>query len=178
MDDAASQGPSLADGASRQGPSLADGAAPSAPAFLPARAGRENQRYDEQGRRLVAGCIVVREQAEGGERECLMINSSKEPTKWIFPKGGWETDETVEAAAVRETLEESGADSEIVRKLGWFGDATPACIFEAKLVTLHDSWAEVGERKRLWMPLSKAIESCKHPFMAEAIRALKDSPRA
>jgi hypothetical protein len=41
--------------------------------------------------------------ADGG-RECLLI-SSKDPSLWIFPKGGWETDETLEEAACRETLE-------------------------------------------------------------------------
>ena len=87
-----------------------------------------------------------------------MISSSKDPSKWIFPKGGWELDETVEAAAVRETLEEAGAHAAIVRQIGWFGETAPACVFEARLVTLLDSWAE-GERARAWMPISKAVSA-------------------
>ena len=43
-------------------------------------------------------------QGADGARECLLI-SSKDPSLWIFPKGGWETDETLEEAACRETLE-------------------------------------------------------------------------
>jgi hypothetical protein len=149
-----------------------------------ARQGREKQRYGEDGERLVAGCVVLREvvpsappdldsagpvaggepalcapkiraahhsrwapacsatprsrelkrhgawspprahdlcclpqvafitqrvtrrcgQGADGARECLLI-SSKDPSLWIFPKGGWETDETLEEAACRETLE-------------------------------------------------------------------------
>ena len=34
-----------------------------------------------------------------------MITSTKDPERWIFPKGGWETDETLEEAVRRETLE-------------------------------------------------------------------------
>jgi diphosphoinositol-polyphosphate diphosphatase len=36
-----------------------------------------------------------------------MISSSR-GNGWVFPKGGWELDETAEAAAKRETVEESG----------------------------------------------------------------------
>ena len=63
----------------------------------------------------------------GEEKECLMVSSTKDSSKWIFPKGyrllacilvrlfhslftrvlrsGWETDESLEDAARRETLE-------------------------------------------------------------------------
>lgn len=34
-----------------------------------------------------------------------MISSTKDASKWVFPKGGWELDETLEEAAERETLE-------------------------------------------------------------------------
>jgi diphosphoinositol-polyphosphate diphosphatase len=98
----------------------------------PARQGREKQRYGEDGQRLTAGCVVLREvrsrpsassfgagsavpvsatdvmlnvQVEDGVRECLMISSSSDSSKWVFPKGGWENDETLEQAAQRETLE-------------------------------------------------------------------------
>jgi 8-oxo-dGTP pyrophosphatase MutT (NUDIX family) len=37
----------------------------------------------------------------------LLINASR-GEGLVFPKGGWETDETVEAAARRETVEEAG----------------------------------------------------------------------
>ena len=104
-----------------------------------------------------------------------MISSSKDPSKWIFPKGGWELDETVEAAAVRETLEEAGAHAAIVRQIGWFGETAPACVFEARLVTLLDSWAE-GERARTWMPISKAV-SAPPTFAQRAATAQQLAPR-
>jgi hypothetical protein len=74
------------------------------PAVTPAREGRELQRYGDDGQRLTAGCVVLRE-GSGKSRECLMITSTKDPSRWVFPKGGWELDETLEEAAQRETLE-------------------------------------------------------------------------
>ncbi|EKX54178.1 hypothetical protein GUITHDRAFT_100427 [Guillardia theta CCMP2712] len=140
---------------------------------IPARQGRENQRYDEEGRRLVAGCIVVRETR--GEKECLMISSTKDPSKFIFPKGGWEIDETLEQAAVRETLEEAGVVVKLVRNLGWFlydskkgedknntANASPkVCFFQATCVEERAVWAE-GNRQRHWVPVKEASGICKH----------------
>jgi 8-oxo-dGTP pyrophosphatase MutT (NUDIX family) len=51
---------------------------------------------------------MLNEQGEGGSRECLVISSSRDSCKWVFPKGGWENDESLEEAARRETLEEAG----------------------------------------------------------------------
>lgn len=75
---------------------------------LVARTGRHQQRY-EHGHRLVAGCIPYRYRptGDGKSMEVLMI-SSQRGEGLLFPKGGWETDETVEEAACREALEEAG----------------------------------------------------------------------
>ncbi|XP_058077363.1 nudix hydrolase 4-like isoform X1 [Magnolia sinica] len=87
---------------------------------LVARTGRHQQRY-EAGCRLVAGCIpfkYIDSDENCGSKpekviEVLMINSQSGPGL-LFPKGGWENDETVEEAAVREALEEAGVRGEIM----------------------------------------------------------------
>ncbi|EEE60155.1 hypothetical protein OsJ_13060 [Oryza sativa Japonica Group] len=88
---------------------------------LVARTGRHQQRY-EDGRRLVAGCIPFRYRTSNDETsddepkkivEVLMINSQSGPGL-LFPKGGWENDETVEQAAAREAVEEAGVRGDIV----------------------------------------------------------------
>ena len=38
----------------------------------------------------------------------ILLLTTKDQSKWCFPKGGWETDETLEEAARRETREEAG----------------------------------------------------------------------
>ncbi|XP_042519293.1 nudix hydrolase 16, mitochondrial-like [Macadamia integrifolia] len=51
--------------------------------------------------------------------EVLMINSASGPGL-LFPKGGWEDDETVEEAAEREALEEAGVRGQLMVKNQYF----------------------------------------------------------
>lgn len=44
--------------------------------------------------------------------EVLMI-TTRGGQSLVFPKGGWESDETVETAAQRETMEEAGVRGEL-----------------------------------------------------------------
>lgn len=76
-----------------------------------ARQGRDNQRYAGTGERLVCGCIpyVRGEEEAGPSGGCrVLVITSRGGKGWVFPKGGWELDEDVEAAAARETVEEAG----------------------------------------------------------------------
>ncbi|XP_039033974.1 nudix hydrolase 18, mitochondrial-like isoform X1 [Hibiscus syriacus] len=79
---------------------------------LVSRSGRHLQRYDNLGRRQVVGCIPYRYKSTsdgttGNDLEVLVISSQK-CQKMMFPKGGWELDESREEAALRESLEEAG----------------------------------------------------------------------
>lgn len=64
--------------------------------------------------RTVSGCAVVR--LAHDEAELLFV--TEDGDIWGLPKGGVEPDEDLEAAAVRETLEETGIS---VRTLGFAG---------------------------------------------------------
>jgi len=64
-----------------------------------------------------AGGIIVRRDAAAGI-SVLLVRSRKDPTLWIFPKGHVEPGETAEAAALRETYEESGVEGELLAPLG------------------------------------------------------------
>ena len=76
-------------------------------AVLVARQGRELQRYSQRtGGRIVVGCIPYRVRCDG-ELEVLVITSQK-GHGMMFPKGGWEEDESMDEAARREALEEAG----------------------------------------------------------------------
>ena len=92
-----------------------------APPTTPARTGRELQRYRNDGKRLVAGGLAIRDAgvAGGGLPEVLLITSRKTDA-WVFPKGGWETDETEVEAAAREVLEEGGVVATPIEKVGDF----------------------------------------------------------
>ncbi|KAH6819337.1 nudix hydrolase-like protein 16 [Perilla frutescens var. frutescens] len=155
---------------------------------LVARTGRQQQRY-EDGYRLIAGCIPFRyrtvEKDDGGTSEkiveVLMINSTGGPGL-LFPKGGWENDETAEEAAEREAMEEAGVRGDLVHFLGCYpfksktlqDEYSPEGLCRAAMYALHvkeelDSWPEKSHRERSWLTIPEAIECCRHAWMREAL---------
>lgn len=150
---------------------------------LVARTGRHLQRY-ENGRRLVAGCIPFRyrdinDEASDDEQkklvEVLMISSQSGPGL-LFPKGGWENDETVEEAAAREAIEEAGVRGDLVQLLGFydFKSKQPEAMCRAAIFALHvkeelASWPEQNTRHRSWLTVPEAAEQSRYPWMQEAL---------
>lgn len=156
------------------------------PAPTSARQGRDKQRYTEDGARLVAGCIPVRFKGPSGradDAEVLLI-TSRGGKGWVFPKGGWEDDETVEAAAKRETVEEAGVRGTIEHpKVGVFSFQSNKqarinsahqgrCV--AHIYAMHvgeelEAWPEHPQRQRRWMSLEEASHCCRHQWMRDAL---------
>ncbi|XVF09418.1 hypothetical protein REPUB_Repub07fG0091100 [Reevesia pubescens] len=131
--------------------------------FYYPRTGRHLQRYDNRGFRLVVGCIPYRyrktEEATSIDEviEVLVINAQN-GKGMLFPKGGWEKDETMEEAAIRETLEEAGVFGSIECKLGeWSYKSKRQSIFhEGHMFPMlvereFDCWPEKNIRKRKWV---------------------------
>ncbi|KAJ0980972.1 hypothetical protein J5N97_009227 [Dioscorea zingiberensis] len=156
---------------------------------LVARTGRHQQRY-EDGYRLVAGCIPFRyrDSDEGPKKivEVLMINSQSGPGL-LFPKGGWENDETVQQAAVREAIEEAGVRGDLMKFLGdycfkskshqdefspegWCKAAMYALLVKEELC----SWPEQSTRERQWITIPEALQQCRHKWMEEALEAFSE----
>ncbi|CAD5168088.1 unnamed protein product [Musa acuminata subsp. malaccensis] len=83
------------------------------------RQGRQLQRYSKSGSRLVVGCIPYKYNPGDGGGEDLdrsmevLVISSPKGNGLLFPKGGWETDETIKEAALREALEEAGVQGNV-----------------------------------------------------------------
>ncbi|KAK9125011.1 hypothetical protein Scep_013857 [Stephania cephalantha] len=153
-----------------------------------ARTGRHQQRY-EDGRRLVAGCIPFkyRNSHENGDNnsgkvvEVLMINSTGGPGL-LFPKGGWENDETVEEAARREAFEEAGVRGDIKEFLGHYhfrsrshqDEFSPEGLCKAAMFALFvkeelNSWPEQSTRTRQWLTIPEASKNCRHAWMREVL---------
>lgn len=71
------------------------------------RQGRSLQRWlihpqTESLVRQVAGCVPITRDGR------IVLVSASRKNEWILPKGGWDSDETKEECAVRETYEEAG----------------------------------------------------------------------
>ncbi|XP_076918309.1 nudix hydrolase 16, mitochondrial-like isoform X2 [Bidens hawaiensis] len=141
---------------------------------LVARTGRHQQRY-ESGCRLIAG-FRCSEDSNGNKSEkiveVLMINSTSGPGL-LFPKGGWENDETVEEAAAREALEEAGVRGDIMHFLGHYesspGGRCRAAMFALLVKEELSSWPEQSRRVRSWVTVPEAIQCCRHLWMREAL---------
>ncbi|RAL41469.1 hypothetical protein DM860_010263 [Cuscuta australis] len=156
------------------------------------RTGRHLQRYNVQGCRQVVGCIPYRyrktKQSSSSssihgtspvdDLEFLLVSSQKSP-RMMFPKGGWELDESLEEAALRETFEEAGIYGEVGSCLGkWFFKSKSLGVlhegYMLPLVVLEEleEWPEKDVRQRLWVSYSEAMEACFHPWMKEALDLL------
>ncbi|CAI0461909.1 unnamed protein product, partial [Linum tenue] len=149
---------------------------------LVARTGRHQQRY-EGGCRLVAGeCDDNGDTNSGKVVEVLMINSTSGPGL-LLPKGGWENDETVKEAAVREAIEEAGVRGDILDFIGDYHfksktNQEESCtegLCRAAMFALYvkeelQSWPEQSTRTRSWLSVSEAVESCRHEWMEDALK--------
>ncbi|PKI50847.1 hypothetical protein CRG98_028754 [Punica granatum] len=148
---------------------------------LVARTGRHQQRYRD-GFRLVAGCIPFKYRGPGEEVvEVLMINSTSGPGL-LFPKGGWEDDETDKEAALREAYEEAGVRGDLVDLIGHYefksktlqDEESPegwckAVMFALLVKEELQSWPEQNTRHRTWLTIPEAIKCCRHPWMRQAL---------
>ncbi|KAK9074882.1 hypothetical protein SSX86_003201 [Deinandra increscens subsp. villosa] len=148
-----------------------------------ARSGRQLQRYNK-GHRQVVGCIPYRIKSNKGMNvedalEVLVISSRRKGKGMLFPKGGWESDESIKEAALRESMEEAGVFGTIERILGeWhFKSKTNDSLYEGYMFPLLvkeqlDFWPEKDIRQRVWVSVPKAKEVCQHSWMKEALDLL------
>ncbi|XP_076897870.1 nudix hydrolase 17, mitochondrial-like isoform X1 [Bidens hawaiensis] len=147
-----------------------------------ARSGRQLQRYNRNQRQLV-GCIPYR--IKGGNMgsedalEVLVISAQRKGKGMLFPKGGWESDESIEEAALRESVEEAGVFGTLEVVLGkWCfkskgNDAYyEGCMFPLLVKEQLDFWPEKNIRQRAWVSVSKAKEVCQYSWMKEALDLL------
>jgi 8-oxo-dGTP diphosphatase len=113
---------------------------------------------NDNGETMKAGCVVVND-----KREVLLV-TNKDLNLWIFPKGHAEAGETLEEVALRETLEETGYEVEIVKRLEdvafkrgqtQTGEPIRVAMFLAKPIKLTNG---MPEEEFTWMPIEKAKE--------------------
>ncbi|KAG2661345.1 hypothetical protein PVAP13_1KG500500 [Panicum virgatum] len=122
-------------------------------AVLVARQGRELQRYSQRtGGRIVVGCIPYRVRCDG-ELEVLVITSQK-GHGMMFPKGGWEEDESMDESRryVDQTYE--------------------GFMFPLRVADELHQWPEMASRKRTWATVNQVMDGCPHLWMREALEKL------
>ncbi|KAM0984551.1 hypothetical protein EV2_012336 [Malus domestica] len=158
--------------------------------YLTARTGRQRQRYDGH-LRLVAGCIPYRfEKSDGScngsieQKLLVLMISSPSRDDLVFPKGGWEDDETMSEAACREALEEAGVKgvlgdnplgaweyrSKSKQKSCSLQGGCKGFMFAMEVTEELDSWPEQANYGRKWLTIEEAFRSCRYDWMREALR--------
>lgn len=109
--------------------------------------------------------------------------SSPNRSDLVFPKGGWENDETVMEAACREALEEAGVRGKLNEKpLGiWefrsksrqdLHSLEGGCrgyMFSLEVTEELEIWPEQENRYRKWLNIQDAFQLCRYEWMREAL---------
>lgn len=107
---------------------------------------------------------AVRTVVLNNEKEVLLIHA-KNKDYFQIPGGGVNTDkESIEEAAIRETLEETGYKVELIKSLGVFDEVGEGMInrsfgFLCKVISIADKDLQKDEDdfENKWMELEKAI---------------------
>ncbi|EEF50136.1 nudix hydrolase 13, mitochondrial [Ricinus communis] len=157
---------------------------------LLARTGRHRQRYQDN-LRLVAGCIPYKLYKNVEDQSCrvedkilVLMISTPNRDDLVFPKGGWEDDESVEEAASREAMEEAGVQ-------GLLGE-NPLGVWEFRSKSSQNSSSSVGGCRgymfalevteelghwpgqasytRKWLVTEEAFKRCRYDWMKEALK--------
>ena len=118
-----------------------------------------------------AGAIAIR--FRRGEPHVLLVRSSKDPTRWIFPKGHIEPGETAAQTAVRELREEAGVAGEVIMPVGkpvrlQSGDETVSVKYF--LVRATRRVPRTDQRERCWMPVEDALALLSFPATRTLLR--------
>ncbi|CAN1311618.1 Nudix hydrolase 18, mitochondrial [Linum perenne] len=94
-------------------------------------------------------------------------------------QGGWELDESEQEAASRESFEEAGVLGTVEDRLGkWtFMSKGNGIFYEGYMFPLLvteqlDFWPERHVRKRIWLSVDEARDTCRHWWMKEALEVL------
>ncbi|KAF2301774.1 hypothetical protein GH714_029094 [Hevea brasiliensis] len=133
-----------------------------------ARTGRHRQRY-ENNVRLVSGCIPYRLRKDDDEEsndlenriEVLMV-SSPNRTDLVFPKGGWEDDETVYESSMSRSHRRSRSERNTQSRKYPLEFGTSKARVDKILAPWKEAAKESSKHKR-------CIEFCRYEWMREAL---------
>jgi len=128
--------------------------------------------------RLQIAALCVRP----GEREPeILLVSTRDTGRLILPKGWPEQDKPACETASIEAYEEAGILGKTdVRPIGSFRSykglssglkiRTKVLVFKVRFETQLKDFPEIGQRKRLWLPLSEAIDAVDEPALGRFLR--------
>jgi len=138
----------------------------------PARTGREGQVFDGDVR-LCAGVVPLL------NNQVVIVSSAKQ-TEWILPKGGWEADESIVDAALRECYEEAGLRGSIADPQAYIethhtnrrGVPCRTRFFVMHVAEILEHWPEEHRQRKL-VDLDSAEDHLKRDMFRQALDLAK-----
>ncbi|MDN3514430.1 MAG: NUDIX domain-containing protein [Candidatus Brocadia sp.] len=117
-----------------------------------------------------AGGIVVR--FEDKRPQYLLVRSSTDPSRWIFPKGHIEPGESPEMAALREVREETGIKADIISTLceSNFTKETERVRVLYFVMRYRESSHALEDREVKWCSYEEAISAISFDDAREVLR--------
>lgn len=105
----------------------------------------------------------------------LVIITNSAQSRWIIPKGHQETGMTRQEVAVMEAMEEAGVIGNCVvglRAACNIKGETALHVYPLKVTTILKKWPEMEWRKRLVLPVGKALKTISDPELANCIQRM------
>lgn len=118
------------------------------------------------------------------DRVHILMISTPNRNDLVFPKGGWEDDETLGEAACREAIEEAGVKGILGENpLGvWefrskssqnscsLAGGCRGYMFALQVTEELDHWPGQASYNRKWLTVNEALECCRYDWMRDALK--------
>eukprot|EP00759_Apiculatamorpha_spiralis_P046602 PhF_6_TR42898/c0_g1_i3/m.64998/K07766/E3.6.1.52; diphosphoinositol-polyphosphate diphosphatase len=137
------------------------------------RQGRHQQRYHRDGARHITVGICT----DDNKRVLLVQSTSKGKDKWVLPKGGWDSDETMEESVLREVWEEGGVRGVVAFHVDTFchtqeekGTSGVYDVFVVLVSGIAEVFPEGKHRSRMWVPYEEAVRMMCRPELGKFLQ--------
>ena len=117
---------------------------------------------------------VIPFRVKNNQIEILLITSLNSG-KWIFPKGIVEDNLTAQESALKEAFEEAGVEGEVLDILigdysyDKWGGTCHVQVYPLHVKKIFDQWLESGERKRCWTSQDEALNLVEKPDLKKLL---------
>lgn len=126
-----------------------------------------------------AGGVVFRKRGSD-KAEYLLVEASKDPTRWVLPKGKIEDNEDIRETAVREVHEETGVWARICEDLGLSSYSDNGEQVTTQIYLMERAargFPTDRNRKSRWLTLEMAKERATHPETSKLLELAEQHRR-
>lgn len=129
-----------------------------------------------KARRVFKQSGVIPYRIRNGEVEVLLVTNRRRQ-HWVIPKGGISKSMTPPHSAAKEAWEEAGVVGQVTaEQIGTYeyhkqGEIYKVEVFLLPVETVLPDWPEASERKRQWLPSTKAVKRVKQASLKRILKS-------